>query len=128
MHTKQRAELYDLSDDHAESKNIATQHPAITRKLLTLLLGERVDEPKGFANTYHQFIGSEGANTSDPGNWSDYVYANAGITYMSDNGGPKPSWVAKIENTQSTDRSAIVDQDRYSDFDDKFGASRKDAT
>ena len=59
------------------------QFDPLWKELETLLLGERVSEPKGFANTYHHWTGKDGANTSDPDNWSDYVYANDGSELVS---------------------------------------------
>ena len=91
-------ELYDLVADHAEENDIAADHPELIVELETLLLGERVAESRGFANTYHHWTGDDNAATSDPDNWSDYSYTNAGITYMEDGGSPQPSWVARITN------------------------------
>lgn len=90
--------LYDLAADRAEETNLAQQHPELAEELEHLLLGERVDEPKGFSNTYHQWTGGDDAVTSDSDNWSDYTYANAGVTYMNDRGSPQLSWIAKMEN------------------------------
>lgn len=104
-------ELYDLEADHAEENDIADRHPKLVKELETLLLGERVTEPKGFANTYHHWQGKDGAVTSDPDNWSDYIYANAGITYMTDDGAPQLSWVAHIENTGDKSSTALADAD-----------------
>jgi len=104
-------ELYDLEADHAEANDIAANHPELVRELETLLLGERVAEPKGFANTYHHWTGADGASTSDPGNWSDYRYANAGITYMTDDGPPQLSWTARIENSTTAPNTARADAD-----------------
>ena len=81
------------------------------KELQSLLLGERVSEPKGFANTYHRWTGEDGAKTSDPDNWSDYQYANAGITYMTDDGAPQLSWIARIENTSDQASTAHADAD-----------------
>jgi arylsulfatase A-like enzyme len=89
--------LFDLEADHAEDNDIAADNPELVEELHELLLGERVLEPRGFANTYHEWIGENGADASDPDNWSDYVYENAGVTYMTDEGAPQLSWVARIE-------------------------------
>ena len=101
--------LYDLDKDHSESNNIAAQHPGLVKKLESLLLGERVAEPKGFANTYHHWMGEDGAATSDPENWSDYEYANAGITYMSDDGPPHLAWIGQIKNSGNQPNAAHAD-------------------
>jgi arylsulfatase A-like enzyme len=103
--------LYDLQADHAEANDIATDHPKLVEELESLLLGERVAEPKGFANTYHHWTGNEGATTSDPENWSDYKYANAGITYMEEDGAPQLSWITRIENTGDKPNAAHADAD-----------------
>ena len=108
---KSPLQLYDLETDHAEANDIAADHPQLVKELETLLLGERVAEPRGFANTYHRWTGNDGAKTSDPDSWSDYKYANAGITYMSDDGAPQLSWVARIENTSDQSNRAHADAD-----------------
>ncbi len=104
-------ELYNLDADRAEQNDIAATHPKLVTELEKLLLGERVAEPKGFANTYHHWTGKNGGNTSDPDNWSDYIYANAGITYMTENGAPHRSWTARIENSGAQSNTARADAD-----------------
>jgi arylsulfatase A-like enzyme len=103
--------LYDLQADPAETNDIASDRPDLVEELTNLLLGERVTEPKGFANTYHRWTGKDGAETSNPDHWSDYVYANAGVTYMRDEGAPQLSWIAVMENTGTTDARANADAD-----------------
>lgn len=111
VRSKNRLMLYDLEADHAEENNIADEHPELVDELEALLIGERVDEPRGFANTYHRWVGNDGATTSDPDNWSDYRYENEGITYMSDAGTPKLSWIARVENTTQNNNIANADSD-----------------
>ncbi len=108
---KSPLKLHDLEADPAEAKNTAKAHPKLVSDLKSLLLGERVDEPKGFANTYHHWIGQDGGKTSAASNWSDYRYSNAGITYMEDAGSPRPSWVARIANTTDSPQLAVADVD-----------------
>ncbi len=103
--------LYDLETDHGEKNAIAAANPELVEKLKAMLLGERVAEPRGFANTYHHWTGKDGAVTSDADNWSDYKYANAGITYHTDDGAPQLSWTAKIENIDSPPAVATADDD-----------------
>lgn len=104
-------ELYDLKTDRAEARDIAANQPALVAKLEALLLGERVAEPRGFSNTYHHWIGRNGEKTSDAGNWSNYEYANAGITYQTDDGSPQLSWTAHLQNSGTRPASARVDRD-----------------
>ena len=104
-------ELYDLVADRSESKDIASKHPGLVIELKALLLGERVTEPRGFANTYHHWTGKNGASLSEAENWSDYVYENAGITYMTDEGAPQLSWSALVENKSVSTSQAQVDAD-----------------
>ena len=95
---KRGFELYDLEADHAEEKDLSIERPELVAKLKALLLDERVDEPKGFANTYHHWTGARSEDMTSADNWSGYVYANAGITYTTDDGPPQASWVARMEN------------------------------
>lgn len=101
--------LYDLESDHAEEIDLAKQNPGLVNELKTLLLGERVTEPKGFANTYHHWTGDDGGETSNPDNWSDYVYENAGEIYMTDEGAPQLAWVARMVNSRKTPQRAIAE-------------------
>jgi len=109
--TKPTLQLYDLEADHSEQNNIVQQHPELVETLEALLLGERVAEPKGFANTYHRWTGKDGDTTSDADNWSDYTYANAGRTFMTDTGAPQGSWTAHIRNSGNTPATARADAD-----------------
>lgn len=111
VRTDSSLELYDLGTDPTESTNIAAAHPALVTELKTLLLDERVTEPRWSANTYHHWTGADGANVSDGANWSDYVYENKGIVYDSDRGAPRIPWVARIENKQPTSQTARLDED-----------------
>lgn len=108
---KASLELYDLEADHAEEDNLAAKKRKLVKELEALLLGERVAEPKVFANTYHDWIGSDGAVTSDAANWSDYDYNNAGISYLSDDGAPRLSWTARIENQGKSPATARAEAD-----------------
>ncbi len=104
-------ELYHLEKDPGESNDLASAKPGLVEELESLLLGERVAEPVGFANTYHHWVGRDGAMASDASNWSDYKYANDGITYLKDAGAPQVSWTALMENAGSSPAQARADSD-----------------
>lgn len=103
--------LYDLEVDPSESNNIAETNPALVAELKALRLGERVTEPDDFANTYHTWTGNDGDATSHPDHWSDYVYANDGVTYDSDSGAPQLSWNATMINAGPAAATAQADAD-----------------
>jgi hypothetical protein len=103
--------LYDLVADHAEANNIADANPDLVKELQTLLIGERVTEPPWFAQTYHLWTGASGADVADADSWSDYTYANAGETYLSDAGAPRVSWIALMKNTSTQPCHARVTTD-----------------
>ncbi len=103
--------LYNLETDPTESNDLVSINPDLVKQLESLILGERVDEPKGFANTYHHWIGEDGAKASEASNWSDYVYANEGISYLKDEGAPRDSWTALMENNGSSQARARANSD-----------------
>jgi len=80
-------------------------------EMQAIAMAERVTEPYGFANTYHHWIGANGARASEAANWSDYIYANNGITYISETGAPRERWVATLANTGTADQTAQLDAD-----------------
>ena len=96
--TESGARLYDLVADHGEAKDIAAGKPELVAELKAMLLAEQVTQPAGFANTYHHWTGANGADVAQAGNWSDYIYENAGVTYMTDDGPPRDTWTALMEN------------------------------
>ncbi|MEM6472055.1 MAG: sulfatase-like hydrolase/transferase [Planctomycetota bacterium] len=104
------AELYDLASDPGETQNVVAKHEKLARQLQRLLVDERVNEPRGFANTYHRWVGPDKSVTSDESNWSDYRYSNDGVLYLSDDGAPRPSWVASLIATDESN-VASVDKD-----------------
>lgn len=106
-----RAQLYDLGKDIREELDISESHPDLVKELNTLLVGERVREPKGFANSYHSWVGDSGRSTADAEHWSDYEYANDGVTYLSDDGSPQKSWVAVVGNYEEQPNTALVNSD-----------------
>lgn len=100
--------LYDLVADHAEAIDIAADKPELAAELKALLTAEQVTQPAGFANTYHHWTGASGADAAEAGNWSDYVYQNAGETYMTDDGAPRDSWTALMENKGNSVNTARI--------------------
>ena len=99
-------QLFDLDADPAEKNNLAKKHPELMKELSVLLKGERVDEPAGFANTYHKWKGGLDADIAKATSWSQYIYENAGITYMKEDGSPKSNWTATIKRG-----TAVASQD-----------------
>ena len=99
-------QLFDLDADPAEKNNLAKKHPELMKELSILLKGERVDEPAGFANTYHKWKGGPDADIAKATSWSQYIYENAGITYMKEDGSPKSNWTATIKRG-----TAVASQD-----------------
>ena len=97
IRSKSGLALFNLSQDPSEAKDIASNHSAMVEELNAILLKERVAEAKGFANTYHRWMGDDQADASVAGNWSDYNYENAGLVYMSEGGGPQASWTAIVD-------------------------------
>ncbi len=103
--------LYNLVADHPEARNIATDNRKLTSELKALLLAEHVTQPAGFANTYHHWTGAKGADPSKAIDWSEYIYENAGVSYMTDRGAPRDSWIALMENKGASANLARVDTD-----------------
>jgi arylsulfatase A-like enzyme len=94
--------LYDLQADLGESTNLATKNPKLVEQLNHLITAERVDEPAGFANTYHHWKGrSPNGALDSASNWTEYIYENAGETYMHESGPPKSHWCARISQNHS---------------------------
>lgn len=94
--------LYDLQADLGESTNLATKNPKLVEQLNHLITAERVDEPAGFANTYHHWKGrSPNGPLDSASNWTEYIYENAGETYMHESGPPKSHWCARISQNRS---------------------------
>ncbi len=95
-------QLYDLKNDHAEQNNLASSKPQLVKELNALLSAERVDEPAGFANTYHDWKAkTKNGALHVAANWTDYIYENAEITYMEESGTPQAHWSAKIPQNGS---------------------------
>ena len=94
--------LYDLQTDQGESTNLATKNPKLVEQLNHLITAERVDEPAGFANTYHHWKGTSPNGALDSAsNWTEYIYENAGEIYMHESGTPNSHWCARISQNRS---------------------------
>ncbi|NWK56257.1 sulfatase-like hydrolase/transferase [Verrucomicrobiaceae bacterium N1E253] len=102
-------ELYDL--DVNENTNIASSHTGLVSELSTLLLGENVRAAQWTANTYHNWTGADNTNISDAANWSDYIYAEGGTTYNTENGAPTIPWTASMKNSGGSHNTSTVDRD-----------------
>jgi arylsulfatase A-like enzyme len=90
--------LFDLNTDPAEQNNLAEVRPQLVKKLNALLTAERVDEPAGFANTYHTWNAkTKNGSLGSSSNWSEYIYENAEIVYIKEAGVPKSHWCAQIQ-------------------------------
>ncbi len=94
--------LYNLKVDPGEAHDLASSNRPLVAELESLLLRERVTEPRGFANTYHHWIGGVNSSANDADNWSDYEYSNAGISYLADKGAPRASWTALVDGGGDT--------------------------
>ena len=103
---KKGAELYDLKEDHSESKSISGKNKKLVKELEAILVAEHATQPKGFATTYHSWTGSQGSDASKAANWSNYTYANADIIYMSEDGAPQTHWIARMGSANSAAVSA----------------------
>ena len=90
--------LFDLNSDPAEQNNLANARPQLVKELNALLTAERVDEPAGFANTYHIWNAkTKNGSLGSSSNWSEYIYENAEIVYIKEAGVPKSHWCAQIQ-------------------------------
>jgi len=108
--------LYLLADGtnvNYEASDISGANPALVAEMQAIAMAERVTEAYGFANTYHHWIGADGANASEAASWSDYAYVNAinSTTYISESGAPRERWIASLANTGATDQTAVLDTD-----------------
>ena len=94
--------LFDLNADPEEKNNLTKDRPQLVKKLNTLLTAERVDEPAGFANTYHSWkVKTKNGDLGLASNWTEYVYENGDETYMHEKGSPRSSWCARINESGS---------------------------
>ena len=94
--------LFDLDVDPAEENNLVENYPQLVKKLNSLLTAERVDEPAGFANTYHDWkTKNKDGLLHAAVNWTEYIYENDGIIYMKESGVPMLHWTARIKKGDS---------------------------
>ena len=90
--------LFDLNTDPAEQNNLVNARLQLVKELNALLTAERVDEPAGFANTYHTWNAkTKNGSLGSSSNWSEYIYENAEIVYIKEAGVPKSHWCAQIQ-------------------------------
>ena len=90
--------LFDLNTDPSEQNNLVNARPQLVKELNALLTAERVDEPAGFANTYHTWNAkTKNGSLGSSSNWSEYIYENAEIVYIKEAGVPKSHWCAQIQ-------------------------------
>jgi arylsulfatase A-like enzyme len=90
--------LFDLNTDPAEQNNLVNTRLQLVKELNALLTAERVDEPAGFANTYHTWNAkTKNGSLGSSSNWSEYIYENAEIVYIKEAGVPKSHWCAQIQ-------------------------------
>ena len=101
-------ELYDLEKDPAETTNLAAENKALVQELEKIMIAERVDEPKGFAVTYHTCIANIVEDITEAKYWTNYIYENDGITYQLDDGPPINSWIAKTDYTENNMKPSRV--------------------
>jgi arylsulfatase A len=109
---KGNLELYDLGKDPAETTNIADGNAKLVKELGEILTAERVDEPKGFAVTYHEWNAEkipQPKYASQSKNWSEYIYENEGIRYLTDDSSPKASWIANLNGKASASATSKIE-------------------
>jgi len=99
--------IYNVRNDPGESK--AIKDPEKLARFEQILRDEHAGTPAGQCATYHNWIAKNGGAFADADNWSEYKYANAGITYQEEAGGPKPSWIIQIEGERP--KAIMVDAD-----------------
>ena len=105
-------ELYDLDKDPGETTNLVAGSTKLVKELEEILIAERVTEPKGFAVTYHEWVGKKGSKISKAENWSEYIYQNEGIIYQAEKGTPTGAWIAKM-NANGSQLSKIVKDTQF---------------
>lgn len=104
--------LYDLSKN--EKQDLSKAQPELRKELAQILKDEQVEAPQWTANTYHQWLGANGAPISKANNWSRYVYKDMERTYEEEEGSPRIPWTAFIHN--SSNRAKAVEVDQNVDF------------